>query len=79
MVIKPLKEALLMHVLAFSREGAYQAAKNCNKHMHNGRFSHFLLEQFALNEWLVILAHSEEEALEAKDRFYKTMTINQTE
>lgn len=71
MTTKPQIDTIPMEVRAFNKDEALEVAHKCNQNMCDGKFSYFLTERLAFNQYLVVLAHSEDEALEAQDRFHE--------
>lgn len=63
--------AICLTVRAYSVSEALEVAKEANEQMCNGGMSYFLTEQLAFGKWVVILAHNEDDALQAKDKFYE--------
>lgn len=71
MTTKPKISTISMEVRAYNKDEALEVAHKCNQNMYEGKFSYFLTERLAFNEYLVVLAHNEDEALEAQDRFHE--------
>lgn len=71
MTTKPQIDTISMEVRAYNKDEALEVAHKCNQHMCEGKFSYFLTERLAFNQYLVVLAHNEDEALEAQDKFHE--------
>lgn len=71
MTTKPQIDTISMEVRAYNKDEALEVAHKCNQNMCDGKFSYFLTERLAFNQYLVILASNEDEALEAQDRFHE--------
>ena len=67
----PKIDTISMEVRAYNKDEALEVAHKCNQNMCDGQFSSFLPERLAFNQYLVVLAHNEDEALEAQDRFHE--------
>lgn len=71
MTTKPQIDTVSMEVRAYNKDEALEVAHKCNQNMCDGKFSYFLTERLAFNQYLVVLAHNEDKALEAQDRFHE--------
>lgn len=66
----PRVKTVSMEVKAHSKNDALNIAYKANDRLCQGKMSYFLAEQLAFDCWFVALAHSEEDALQAKDDYY---------
>lgn len=60
-----------MVVKAHGKHEALETAKYANDRYYESKFSYFLAEQLGFREWLIVLAHNEDEAKLGKDTFYE--------
>ena len=67
----PRVKTVSMEVKAYSKNDALDIARKANETYCQGKMSYFLAEQLAFDCWFVALAHSEEDALQAKDDYYE--------
>ena len=71
----PKIDTISMEVRAYNKGEALEVAHKCNQNMCDGKFSYFLTERLAFNQYLVVLAHNEDETLEAKIDFTNETVI----
>lgn len=67
---KPKINTMTMIIKAYNKDKALAIARKANKEFCQCTMSYFLLEALTFDEWLVILAENEDEAMQAQEKFY---------